>query len=157
MFGVTDCLKAAGAIALAAFFVPAAEARQPNHVSQLEGEWGWLPFDDDPPDMTGLCSNEPMRIWFSENGRRYHSQWETDIEYGYISTSPVYSATTTEDGVLVMFLQYDDETRLDPDGNPVAWYLVLSEPESFVWVREDWVEQGNTTRPMVRCEDRPIA
>lgn len=150
--------RAAIVIAMAALAcLPAAWAQKFDHVSALTGYWGWVSGDEDPADFSGTCDNHPMRVWFTENGGRYHSQWELDIEAGYVSTSPVYQSTLGSSGLGVLYIAYDQEERMDAAGNAVSWYLVMVDDSRFVWVRNDWVGTGDSTRPMVRCAGRMVS
>lgn len=119
----------------------------------LPGLWGWVPQDGDPEEMSGTCAHLPMRIWFSEGGTRYNSQWSGDET---VFTSPIYTWLPADGDSAGFLIQYDDEDRTDADGNPVAWFLFMTAPDRFVWIRRDWVESGGSTRPMERCEDTPI-
>lgn len=149
-------IGAAGAIALAALFVSGAGfAQTPNVLHQVEGYWGWAVTEDDAaaddagPDHT--CNGGPLHIWMSEAGRRYNSRWTGEDDE--IATGRVLMLMPDHHALQI---QYDGEERLDPDGNPVSWVLLMTSPDSFIWVRRDWIGTGNSTRPMVRCEDPNI-
>ena len=45
----------------------------------------------------------------------------------------------------------EDETRLDPDGNPVVWRLRLIDSRTFCWGRDDWPE-NYCTPPRYKCD-----
>lgn len=149
---------AAGVISLAALSCASSAAAQGfDHATALTGYWGWVSFEDDPADFTGTCDNLPLRVWFTEGGTRYNSQWVSDVENGYFATSPVYESVLTPSGRGVIFVAYDDEQRTYDDGTTVAWYLVMLDENTFVWMREDWVRDGETSRAMVRCQEQSIS
>lgn len=152
-------IGAAGAIALAALFVsaPVAAQGQVDALRDAVGNWDWSMTEEEAeaaraagePDQP--CLRTTMRIWMSEDGRRFNSLWSGEGEELY--TGPVLLVLPDREGFL---LQYDDEDRRDDNGNLVSWILLMTSPDRFVWVRRDWVSQGNTTRAMVRCEDPNI-
>ncbi len=145
---------AALAIAMAALsYSPSALAQGFDHEAMLTGYWGWVEQEDDPADFSGTCDNHPMRVWFTEAGGRFHSQWALDVELGHIATSPVYASVLNPDGRGMIHLAYDGEERIDDQGNRVSWYLVMLDNDAFVWVRNDWVNAGGNTRAMVRCKE----
>lgn len=153
-------IGAAGAIALAALFVSVTQARAQDAldaVRDAEGHWDWATTPDEAaearpagrPDQP--CLGVTMQIWMSEDGRRFNSQWSGEGDE--IATGPVLLVLPERDGFMI---RYDGEDRLDPEGNPVSWILLMTSRDSFVWVRRDWVGTGGSTRPMVRCEADPI-
>ncbi|WP_323762412.1 hypothetical protein [Maricaulis sp.] len=147
-------IKAAVALAAAAFFVPAAAAQDQvlDPVTILPGLWGWDTEVREGADY-GTCENAPLRIWFSDRGERYNAQ---NVGSEAVFTAPVLAhlpATAELAGILI---RYDDEDRLDDAGNVVAWWLVMTGENSFIWIRNDWVGTGGSTAPLVRCDDSLI-
>lgn len=142
----------AGALALAVFACGISVAQTLDPQTLLPGWWGWVPMADDPEDVAGACENQPMRIWFSEDGERYNSVWVDEDGSEHVSTSRILRRLPSTETTAGFLIQYDGEERLDDQGNPVAWYLFMTGPTRFVWVREDWVPNGGTTRPLERCD-----
>ena len=39
----------------------------------------------------------------------------------------------------------EDENRLDNEGDPVTWFLILIDPDTYYWRRSDWEENQGTS------------
>ena len=149
---------AAGAFALAAFSFPAAGAQTLDPEALLPGWWGWERHADDPEDMPESCATKPMQIWFSEDGQRYNSRWmDTGGVEEPVASAPILQRLPSTPSSAGFFIQYDDEDRLDDHGQPVAWVLYMTGPDSFVWIRRDWIGTGNSTHTMVRCHGQAVS
>lgn len=136
----------AGALA-ALLYAGIAQAQDDFHVLDIvEGYWGWVvPEGEDNP---GSCESDPMRIWLSEDRRRYFSMqesWDETAEGPILATDPRW-----------ILIQYDGEERLTDAGEPVAWVLFMDNPDEFRWIRRDWIGTGRSTYPLVRCADPDI-
>ena len=147
-------IKAAAALAAAAFFVPVSSAQDGvlDPAALLPGYWGWDP-EAVEAGAFGTCENSPMRIWFSDDGERYNSQWEGDES---VATAPIIMRLPSSGASAGFLIRYDDEERLDPDGHPVEWLLLMTGSTQFVWIRRDWITTGGSTAPMLRCDDALI-
>jgi hypothetical protein len=44
----------------------------------------------------------------------------------------------------------ENEPRLDPNGKPVVWHIVVVDDETYCWGRDDW-PKGLCTPPRKRC------
>ena len=51
-----------------------------------------------------------------------------------------------------LYLELENETRLDERGEPVTWDLVMLSSDEFCWSRSDWLEDG-CTATVFRCEN----
>lgn len=98
-------------------------------------------------ETTTRCTANPLEIVIDdgEDGLVYESRYlgVPDSERrSPIRTTPV-----------AIWVQYEGEQRLTPTGEPVAWYLLMPDRDSFYWVREDWVlsEPGARTAMWRRC------
>jgi hypothetical protein len=146
---IRSAYKAAGAIALAAFLCPVAFAdAPPDPIETLPGYWGW-----DEGEVVGAsfgtCDKQPLQIWFSEDGNRYHSR-HLNAERGY-TAQVVARQSSMEDGTALL-IRYDEEARVDGNGDPVAWFLVMVDTDRFYWLRRDWVGHEVRTSHLVRCD-----
>lgn len=146
---LTNAIRAAGAVALAAFLSPAASAGDPfDAILVIEGSWGWAPDEIEDAEF-GTCEKQPMQIWLTENNTRYHSRIQhSDREYA--ARFLLQRVTIGDDPG--MLIQYEGEARIDDNGDPVAWYLVMPDQDRFYWVRRDWVGQNRRTAHLERCD-----
>jgi len=48
----------------------------------------------------------------------------------------------------------EDEPRLDAEGRPVIWHVVLVDDDTYCWGRDDW-EPGSCTPVRRRCPMTP--
>lgn len=139
---------AAGVISLAAFCVSAAQAEPLDPYEMLPGYWGWIRSETET-ETFGTCADSPLQIWFSEDRRYYYSQHMGSDQQ---VTAPILFNLPSSEEAAGFLLQYEGEERLDDDGNPVSWYLLMTAPDRFVWVRNDWVAHGGSTAPLEKCE-----
>jgi hypothetical protein len=51
----------------------------------------------------------------------------------------------------VLRTQLENEPRLDDQGNPVVWHIVVVDADTYCWGRDDW-PQGACTPPRKRCK-----
>mgnify|MGYP006276151899 CR=1 FL=1 len=103
------------------------------------GAWEILSGGPGSEDVS--CDTEPMRIRIEADSRRYfvrHGDWSD-------------TATILDHGLGWFHIAYDGEARLDRDGGTVSWYWVYASPDSFYWVRNDWLDTGDRTVMRVRC------
>jgi hypothetical protein len=142
-------LRAVGAIALTAFvcLVSVAHAEPLNPVGSLDGYWGWHP-DFIEPGGTATCADNPLHIWMSEAGTRYNSQQSSADTF---VTSPILGHLPSSEFSAGFLIQYEGEQRLDRAGEPVAWFLVMTDVNRFHWIRRDWAGSGVRTYDMIRC------
>lgn len=60
-----------------------------------------------------------------------------------------YRILSTDD--FALRTQLENESRLDDQGQPVVWHIVVVDAETYCWGRDDW-PQGACTPPRKRCE-----
>lgn len=112
--------------------------------AHAEGAWG-LPVGAPGYEELG-CDTEPIRIEIDAGARRYVVRHHgTATHAAILGHGPGW-----------FHLRYDDEARLDSSGGPVSWYWVYAGPDSFYWVRNDWLDTGGRTAPRVRCVNGQI-
>ncbi len=99
-------------------------------LSAIEGRWG-----------RNNCNMYIHTIRFSANKQFLQFTDEEKTYYYYI-------AGITERGYKVVMLPED---RFDSKGNPVFWYIVFHNNNSFAWLRSDR-ESGDLRGPVVRCK-----
>jgi hypothetical protein len=51
----------------------------------------------------------------------------------------------------VLRTQLENEPRLDDQGKPVVWHIVVVDADTYCWGRDDW-PQGACTTPRKRCK-----
>ncbi len=134
---------AASAFALAAFSIPASAAQPSDfHVLDvIEGRWGWVvPEGEESP---ASCAEGGVRIWLNEDRTIYYSQYP---EMDEPNVAPILQVQQNW-----IFIQYEGEERTTDAGETVAWVLFMTSPDRFIWIRQDWIGSGGSTRPLERC------
>ncbi|MGQ7301132.1 hypothetical protein [Marinobacter nauticus] len=116
--------------------------QNPNGLEVFDGLWGW-----EPSNFPTTCDKNPHTLTFSENGKKAYlefikPQGESD------ENITVYSVHEIKGNRITMSI--DGEERLDDEGNPVVWDLVLLNKNEYVWHRHDW-SFYQFTPPVVRC------
>ena len=99
-------------------------------LSAIEGRWG-----------RGNCTWNFHSIELTKNGQFLRFVDELQTYYYYI-------AGTTERGHKLIMLSED---RFDEKENPVAWYVVFHNPNSYSWLRSDR-EADDLRGPITRCK-----
>lgn len=156
-----SCLIAIALCALA----PAALAQKLLTVDEiykaLPGVWSMETADPPGSPRTTHCDKNALRIHFETDavrGRMYVSELLRPLKPGEteadrIARSPV-GVGKPASGVLsyAIMIQYDGEKRLDEQGKPVVWYLVMPDKDTFLWHRAGW-PTDSFTAPSRRCPD----
>jgi hypothetical protein len=96
----------------------------------LEGTWGW-----------GNCEDSLHRISFSPN-KEFLKFESGGLPNYYFIDGP------TSKGLKVVLLE---EKRLDDAGNPVFWYIVAKDNNTYYWLRSDR-HQDDLRGPIKRCK-----
>lgn len=105
----------------------------------VEGIWELDPSETD--DVQNFkCDATPLQIDIDPENLRYASTIDGATEY----------ADILEVGETYFWLRYDGEIRLDDDGHPLEWALVLADDDHFYWLRRDWVAKGHGSRTAMR-------
>jgi hypothetical protein len=153
--GATAALAIGAALAL---YAPAAAQDGLGYERILEvvtGAWELDPAEVAEEDRgEHRCGQSPevIRIVEEDGALRYESQ------SGYAPDAAINrSALRAIPNALV--LQYEDEQRLTPAGEPVEWLLFMPDEDHFYWVRVDWLQSqpGGRTSMRRRCPEAPIA
>lgn len=125
-------------------------------ISALPGRWGYAPeegWSDKSTSKTVDCGKFAERIWFGRDEKGelvYYSQHEEPGAKMNVSRVGVSRFPFPERHTIR--LQYEGEKRLDEDGKPVAWEVIMTERDTFYWHRVGW-PPGGTTAPVRRCKE----
>ncbi|GLQ19589.1 hypothetical protein ACFFUB_14285 [Algimonas porphyrae] len=118
-----------------------------NVLVDAEGTWGTIVINETGDVVTEdyVCDGEPIRIEIDSSAKRLTS---------YRNVSEKTHADIIAHGENWLTLKYDGEERTMSNGEPQIWTLFMANADSFVWVRQDWIEDGriaNHTSPRHRC------
>lgn len=124
-------------------------------LGNLSGDWA-VPFEEEgSDDLVTDCAR--WRIAISIESRE-DSLWYVAEHRGAVVKNPEPHEQPVEQGthaggipLPALFIEYENETRLDPEGNPVSWLLLMYDKDSFVWSATHWNLKG-TTPVRTRCE-----
>lgn len=109
-------------------------------VNALQGsEWGWI-----RKESSGSCENNPHTITFNAKLTEAVFQFQNPVHGadGKKSARAVYRILARQGNVITM--QIVGEKRLDPQGKPVVWDLLLIDERTYTWHRKDWPEKAYT-------------
>ncbi len=105
----------------------------------LPGQWELDPAEVPEEDRGDFrCDQSPLEILITQDetgGFRYQSSKRGD---NHADRSPVLSVPSRSGRPLFM-VQYEGETRLGDDGEPVSWALEMPDRDHFYWIRSDWL------------------
>ena len=114
----------------------------PDVFSALAGQW-----DEEDPES---CKNPHILSFDDEKTTMFVTYadvgWVTEGESRKVFRYEVLSANQ-----YALRAQLENEPRLDNEGKPVVWHVVLVDENSYCWGRDDW-PQGACTPPRRRCE-----
>ncbi len=116
----------------------------PDVVKALEGgEWGWAKEESEVS-----CEKNPHTLKFDLARSRVVLQFRKPIHGadGKFSNLAVYKILDSRGKTITM--QISGEKRLDHDGKPVVWDLILLNNRTYTWRRTDWPETSHT--PYIR-------
>ena len=119
----------------------------------LPGNWVIDPIED--PDTETNCEDNFLSIELHVEGNRvvYTGQWSDSTE---VYRSDVSQIDDDAGQVLpTILLQYDNEVRLDENGELVSWALFMPDRDHFYWTRRDW-PYGRRTAMRRRCPDTAL-
>jgi len=120
---------------------------RPALIDVIEGNWELDPREtENRGDYT--CDQKPMRIEISEDQKIYSS-----TVAGSTRSAMILDATAH-----YILIEYLEEERLDADGQPVQWYLHMTDTDHFFWIRVDWLGDGEPPRTAMRqrCPNGPL-
>jgi hypothetical protein len=109
--------------------------------SGLSGRW-----DEEQPDS---CKN-PHVISFDDERT---TMLITYADVGWVNENDsrkVFRYKVLGAGQSALRAQLENEPRLDKQGKPVVWHVVLVDENTYCWGRDDW-PQGACTPPRKRC------
>lgn len=116
----------------------------------LPGQW-----ELDPAEMSEeergefRCDAAPLEIVITPDpagGYAYQSQrmGEEDVARSAVMSVPARS------GRPLFMVQYEDETRLDDAGRPLAWAIEMPDANHFYWLRVDMLYGHPVPRTVMR-------
>ena len=109
-------------------------------VTALQGaQWGWV-----RKESSGSCENNPHTITFNAKLTEAVFQFQSPVHGadGKKSDRAVYSILARQGNTITMRIV--GEKRLDPQGQPVVWDLLLVNERTYTWHRKDWPEKAYT-------------
>jgi hypothetical protein len=127
-------------------------SEEPNHPKALNwasGVWELVPSNESAPKRSERvfhCGVDPLTINIDGKVRRYTSKFETEDSARGASITNATRSTIT--------IKYDEEARIMENGKPHIWHMVFTSQDEFVWVRDDWIIDGEirgSTQPRRRC------
>lgn len=144
--------------ALAFCLTPSALAQLLSYdeiLENLSGDWA-VPFEDDGSEERATdCAR--LRIAISietrADGQWYVAEHRGLDAEGFARHEQPVAQGTHAGGIPLpaLYVEYENETRLDPEGNPVSWLLLMYDKDSFAWSATHWNLKG-TTPVWTRCE-----
>lgn len=107
------------------------------------GVWGW---------NIKQCKNNPASISFKNDGSIMYFDTYKGMYLGDKS-KPIKRVEyiITGENKNVLFTSIKGEDRLDKNGRPVSWQLVVKSRDTFCWRRNDWPKNG-CTKNLIRCK-----
>lgn len=114
----------------------------PSAFSGLVGNW-----DEEHPDS---CKHPHVLSFNAEKTMMF----VTYADVGWITENDsrkVFNYKILSSNQSALRMQLEHEPRLDKEGKPVVWHVVLLDGDSYCWGRDDW-PLGACTPPRKRCE-----
>lgn len=133
-------------IGVASFFVISAHAKQnPAGFEVFDGLWGWV------PEKSATCKKNPHTLTFSKDLKEVYLEFTNskDKKGNHIKNVAVYSVHEIKKNSVTMSVH--NERRMDDEGNPVVWDLVLLSEREYKWHRHDWTFY-KFTASVVKCD-----
>ncbi len=116
------------------------------------GEWAFDPEQATEEQMKSFnCKSNPMSVNINQQGLVYTSTQMGDVT----SKAKILFATDT-----FLKIQYENEERLMDNGKPHVWIMYFVDRDHFVWIREDWIKDGDitgSTQMRIRCQRLEIS
>ena len=112
----------------------------------IAGTWAW---DRGP----AACEGPTQRFELAPDRKTMKIHHSEPITNSAGETTDVTNYVVEGGDADVLHTYIPGETRLDDNGNPVKWDLVLIARNRIAWHRADWPE-GATTGMLRRCADR---
>jgi len=106
----------------------------------VAGRWTWV------SDSAG-CANAHV-ISFSDDGK-VMTIFQPSHKVSEADVTTTYDIKLTSPSMIRGAIR--GETRLDKDGKPVVWDLVLVGPDAYRWRRNDWFSAWGYTGSIMRC------
>jgi hypothetical protein len=137
-------MKIRGAVLLVAVGLAGCAASPPSPApgvfDQLVGQWDDVPDCKNPHTISFDGDKSVMMVEYAEVG------WVTESDSRKVFR---YRILGMHDAVLRTKLE--NEPRLDDQGKPVVWHIVVVDADTYCWGRDDW-PQGACTTPRKRCK-----
>lgn len=119
----------------------------------LEADYWATDLTSEPVNTADLsennCNNDPISYDFFDKKSRLRittSKWEV--------TAQVLKITSNDENHPMVFIQYDGESRLGPDGKPIVWAMSFLSEDRFVWnaYSSQLNEYLASSRERMRCK-----
>ncbi len=113
------------------------------------GYWELVPDKEDRlkgSETSFQCGVDPLVITIEKSGKIYSSK--------FVSEKAARKAEISQSTPSALTIKYENETRQMTSGQPHIWHMVFTSPDEFVWVRDDWIQEGKvtgSTQPRRRC------
>ena len=123
---------------------PTNAGQNPAGLELFDGLWGW------EPEKAATCRKNPHKITFSKDRKKAYLEFmnSKDKNGNIIKNITVYSVHNIGRNSITMSI--DNEKRLDKNGNPVVWDLVLLSDKEYKWQRHDWAFY-QFTASVIKC------
>jgi hypothetical protein len=121
----------------------------------ISGSWEADPVETREADRDShRCDQQPevIRVSETDDGLLFEYQ-RGNLDGAAVLTSGIRFLTAA------IWIQYDQEWRTTPEGDPVEWFLFMPDENHFFWVQRDRVNGDRFNRtPMRRhCPAGPVS
>lgn len=121
----------------------------------ISGAWEADPIETPEANRgTHRCEQQPEIISIRETDQGPVFEYTRgNTENPVILRSAIHSLTSA------LLIQYDEEWRLTPEGEPVRWMFFMPDKDHFFMARLDWVRDGrfNRTTMRRRCPESSVS
>lgn len=109
----------------------------------LAGKW-------DLKEVAKPCRENPFTISFADSNRQLLLTYENLKNDEGKAKRETYVYNLTMFGRSGVRGQIENETRLQPNGDPIIWDFVVLSKDEFCWRSTTWATDA-CTKPLVRC------
>ena len=121
-------------------------ATTPFDVTQLSGSWS------DSFNSNSVCdpSRHLTRMQLSDDHARL-AIFNDRMRSSKLGEANHFAATVVAETERSLTIRYDNENRLDDQGKPVEWQLIVVAPGVYRWRQADWPEGKVNGVVGIRC------
>jgi len=115
--------------------------QSPDVFAQLVGKWDEVHAESckNPHVLSFDGDKTTMLIEYAELGWASENDSRKIFRYEILDVGPA-----------TLRARLENEPRMDEEGKPVVWHIVVVDAETYCWGRDDW-PQGACTPPRKRC------